>query len=54
MEKEGINICEKTLKNIGDTLSVEIEKLRSEIYDTAGQEFNLNSPKQLGVILLKF
>lgn len=53
MEKEGINICEKTLKNIGDTLSVEIEKLRSEIYDTAGQEFNLNSPKQLGVILFE-
>ena len=53
MEKEGINICEKTLKNIGDTLSIEIEKLRSEIYDTAGQEFNLNSPKQLGVILFE-
>ncbi|MFL2847784.1 MAG: DNA polymerase I [Coraliomargaritaceae bacterium] len=53
MEKEGINICETTLKNIGDTLSVEIEKLRNEIYDTAGQEFNLNSPKQLGVILFE-
>lgn len=53
MEKEGINICETTLKNIGDTLSVEIENLRSEIYDTAGQEFNLNSPKQLGVILFE-
>ncbi|MGB0374536.1 MAG: DNA polymerase I [Opitutales bacterium] len=53
MEREGINICETTLKNIGDTLSVEIEKLRSEIYDTAGQEFNLNSPKQLGVILFE-
>jgi DNA polymerase-1 len=53
MEKEGINICETTLKKIGDTLSVEIEKLRSEIYDTAGQEFNLNSPKQLGVILFE-
>ena len=53
MEKEGINICEKTLKSIGDTLSVEMEKLRSEIYDTAGQEFNLNSPKQLGVILFE-
>ena len=53
MEKEGINICVKTLKNIGDTLSIEIEKLRSEIYETARQEFNLNSPKQLGVILFE-
>ena len=30
-----------------------IEKLTQEIYELAGEEFNINSPKQLGVLLLK-
>lgn len=51
MESIGFKIDESVLVEIGEQLSGEIENLTSEIYRLAGSEFNINSPKQLGVIL---
>ncbi|WP_027308207.1 DNA polymerase I [Caloramator sp. ALD01] len=53
MEHYGFKINKEVLKDIGFKLSEEIDKLTSEIYDIAGEEFNINSPKQLGVILFE-
>ncbi|WP_291963979.1 DNA polymerase I [Caloramator sp.] len=53
MEHYGFRINKEVLKDIGFKLSEEIDKLTSEIYDIAGEEFNINSPKQLGVILFE-
>ena len=41
------------LKAYGDKLLVRIQELEQEIYRQAGEEFNINSPKQLGVILFE-
>ena len=41
------------LKTYGDQLGPRIVELDKEIYDLAGEEFNINSPKQLGVILFE-
>ena len=51
MEKEGVRVKKDALKAYGDALAVKIEKLETNIYEQAGEEFNLNSPKQLGEIL---
>ena len=53
METEGITLCEEALKTIGNSLSSEIDSLKTEIFKIAGEEFNLNSPKQLGIILFE-
>lgn len=53
MEYEGFNINKDELSNLGDKFSGEIETLTKEIYDLAGEEFNINSPKQLGKILFE-
>lgn len=53
MEHYGFKINKSVLHEIGFKLSEEIDKLTSEIYDIAGEEFNINSPKQLGVILFE-
>ena len=53
MEAEGIHVEQKELKEYGDRLKVRIEKLEKEIYDQVGEEFNINSPKQLGEILFE-
>lgn len=53
MEQEGINLDESTLKETGQSLNLEIERLKKSIFDTAGNSFNLNSPKQLGVVLFE-
>ncbi|MBQ9272768.1 MAG: hypothetical protein IJ227_03485, partial [Mogibacterium sp.] len=53
MEYAGIKCDPEILKNIGEELSDEIEKLEAAIYEEAGTEFNINSPKQLGVILFE-
>lgn len=53
MEKEGI-ICKRdALKEYGDKLTGRIAELEKNIYKEAGEEFNINSPKQLGVILFE-
>ena len=51
MEKEGVRVEKDALKVYGDALAVKIEKLETNIYEQAGEKFNLNSPKQLGEIL---
>lgn len=51
MEREGIAMCEDTLKEIGSSIEGHIIDLQNAVYDAAGREFNLNSPKQLGEVL---
>lgn len=53
MEQEGIAIDADALKVYGDKLAVRIEELETLIYEKAGETFNINSPKQLGVILFE-
>lgn len=53
MEKWGIEVKGEELKNYGEKLTVRIHELEKLIWQQAGEEFNINSPKQLGVILLK-
>ena len=51
MEKTGIKVDSSALKDYGVMLEEKIQKLEQEIYEEAGCEFNINSPKQLGEIL---
>ena len=51
MQYEGIYADEKEIIKYGATLKKHIEELRIDIYKLAGEEFNINSTKQLGVIL---
>lgn len=53
MEKEGIRMDVEALQKYGQELSVSINELEKKIYEAAGEEFNINSPKQLGVILFE-
>ena len=53
MEIAGIAMDAEALSEYGNRLSVRIEELEQAIYKTAGQEFNINSPKQLGVVLFE-
>lgn len=53
MEKWGIRVKGEELKVYGDKLSVRIRELEQLIWEKAGEEFNINSPKQLGVILFE-
>jgi len=51
MELAGVYVDKEALKAFGDMLSAQISALQTEIYALAGEEFNINSPKQLGEIL---
>jgi len=53
MEIAGIKVKVETLKAMQAENEVLIEQLTREIYELAGQEFNINSPKQLGTILFE-
>lgn len=53
MEKNGVRVEASELKEYGDQLAVQISRLEQEIWQAAGEEFNINSPKQLGVILFE-
>ncbi|HFI0249430.1 TPA: DNA polymerase I [Streptococcus suis] len=53
MEIAGIKVKVETLKAMQAENEVLIEHLTKEIYELAGQEFNINSPKQLGTILFE-
>ncbi|MFR8018256.1 MAG: DNA polymerase [Mediterraneibacter gnavus] len=50
MEQAGVRIEAEELKKYGEQLGEQIVQLESEIYEMAGENFNINSPKQLGVI----
>ena len=51
MERAGVRVDAEALKAYGDELGVRIGELETKIYEEAGETFNINSPKQLGVIL---
>lgn len=51
MEEKGFKIDEKSLDEIDEKISIEIKELEEEIYAQAGEEFNINSPKQVATIL---
>lgn len=53
MQEVGIRVNAQELKAYGEELYVRIVELEKEIYADAGEEFNINSPKQLGVILFE-
>jgi len=53
MEIEGINIDIHFLKKLSVTLTADINRLEKEIYNQAGEEFNIASPKQLGIVLFE-
>lgn len=53
MEKEGVLVDRNMLKEYGTKLKAGIDSLEKEIYNLAGCEFNINSPKQLGEILFE-
>lgn len=53
MEFYGIKVDKDTLNELGSEFKNSIKKLEDDIYDIAGEKFNINSPKQLGVILFE-
>ena len=53
MEKEGVIVQKEELKHYGGQLAERIAVVEQRIYDTVGEKFNINSPKQLGVILFE-
>lgn len=53
MEQNGIRVEAEALKQYGNQLAGKIADLEKEIYEEAGETFNINSPKQLGVVLFE-
>lgn len=53
MELEGINLDATFLNELSEELSGDIQQLEKQVYEQAGKEFNLASPRQLGVVLFE-
>lgn len=53
MQYQGIYVDKEKLQEFGNELKTRLNELTSEIYELAGKEFNINSPKQLGEILFE-
>jgi len=53
MQYQGIYVDKKELLEFGEELQKKIKELTLEIYDLVGEEFNINSPKQLGEVLFE-
>lgn len=53
MERTGCAIDVAKLEKLGETTGAELDALRAQIYELAGEEFNVDSPKQLGHILFE-
>lgn len=53
MQRFGIRVDKNELDDYSKVLTEKINVLEKEIYELAGEEFNINSPKQLGVILFE-
>ena len=51
MEIEGIRVDRNILNDMGEEIKIKLELITKDIYNYAGEEFNINSPKQLGEIL---
>lgn len=53
MEFYGVSLNERFFHQFEEELSLEIEKLETKIFEVAGEKINLNSPKQVGVLLFE-
>jgi DNA polymerase-1 len=53
MENEGIALDTKSLSQFSDNLEEDLQKLEKDIFEAAGVEFNIDSPKQLGEVLFE-
>lgn len=53
MEHRGVSVDVSRLEEMGAELEERLNKVEQEVYELAGEEFNLNSPKQLGPILFE-
>ncbi|MBC3846086.1 DNA polymerase I [Winogradskyella echinorum] len=53
MELEGINLDKDFLNSLSEALNDDIQNLEKSIYEAAGEEFNIASPKQLGIVLFE-
>lgn len=53
MEQAGVKVQAEELDQLSAKLQAEIERIQGEIYKEAGEEFNINSPKQLGEVLFE-
>lgn len=53
MQYEGISVNRKALEDYGKKVLLRLEEVEQAVYQEAGETFNLNSPKQLGVILFE-
>ena len=53
MQFNGMHVEKDELKEFGDKLKIDLDKLTNEIYELSGEKFNINSTQQLGVILFE-
>ena len=53
MEIDGVRVDQQRLTELGSTFTERVATLEQQIYQEAGEEFNINSPKQLGHILFE-
>jgi len=53
MEIAGVEVDKEGIEQFGKKLSVRIKELTDDIYTQAGREFNINSPKQMGIVLFE-
>ncbi len=53
MQYVGMYVDKEELTNYGNVLKEQIEELKKQIFELAGEEFNINSPKQLGELLFE-
>lgn len=53
MESLGVKVDKQQLVDMGQELTIKLAKIETEIHSLAGEEFNINSPKQLGVVLFE-
>lgn len=53
MESDGVKVDKQTLLDIGEDLAGKLTEIEQAIYHESGESFNINSPKQLGVILFE-
>ncbi|KQU14980.1 DNA polymerase I [Bacillus sp. Leaf13] len=53
MEWQGVKVDIGRLKNMGQELAIRLKTIEGRVFDLAGEAFNINSPKQLGVILFE-
>jgi DNA polymerase-1 len=51
MEREGVSVDRQALKEISRELGEKLERVEKTVYELAGREFNINSPRQLGEVL---